>query len=259
VREIKLLIDPPGGGAWNMAVDEELLEAAAANSIAVMRLYQWAPATLSLGYFQAAADRRSHAASQACPLVRRASGGGAILHDRELTYSLVLPQTAPQTHSATALYDLIHRSLIAALADLGVVATMHCPADGCHQATDNAVTPFLCFQRRSRGDILVGEHKIGGSAQRRRRGAVLQHGSILLARSPHAPELPGVEDLAASKLPRAAGENLPISGLIAAWLGRVRVALSAGLCDWTLPPSIDSLAREIMEARFGAAALTHQR
>src|ERR1700690_2091076 len=86
-----LIVDPPGEGAWNMALDEALLEAAQNEGIATLRFYSWREATLSLGYFQGAADRRLHQASADCASVRRASGGGAILHDCELTYSIALP------------------------------------------------------------------------------------------------------------------------------------------------------------------------
>src|SRR5882724_9809402 len=92
MEHLRLIIDPPAHGAWNMAVDEALLESAAVDGIATLRLYQWSEPTLSLGYFQPAADRQTHPASRECPLVRRASGGGAILHDRELTYSLAIPE-----------------------------------------------------------------------------------------------------------------------------------------------------------------------
>jgi lipoate-protein ligase A len=63
-----------------------------------------------------------------------------------------------------------------------------------HTLTPLGPEPFLCFQRRARGDVLCGEHKLMGSAQRRRRGAMLQHGSLLLGKSACAPELPGVQD-----------------------------------------------------------------
>src|SRR5262245_57717493 len=101
MSEIRLLSDPPAPGAWNMAVDEVLLTAAAASGQATLRFYTWNEPTLSLGYFQAAADRQQHAASLACTLVRRASGGGAILHDRELTYSVALPLAGANRSAAS--------------------------------------------------------------------------------------------------------------------------------------------------------------
>jgi lipoyl(octanoyl) transferase len=173
-----------------MAVDEALLEAADEERIATLRFYEWAEATLSLGYFQPAADRRQHPASLECPLVRRSSGGGAILHDRELTYSFAMPMERQSAAHATRLSLSIHEALTAALAMLGISARL-CQATGPRSAEQ----PFLCFARRAVGDLLVSDCKIAGSAQRRRRGAILQHGSVLLASSRFAGELPGLREL----------------------------------------------------------------
>src|SRR3954469_25809962 len=115
MHEIRLLFDPPAPGAWNMGVDEALLETAADCGEGTLRFYQWSEPTLSLGYFQSAEDRRQHAASRSCPLIRRASGGGAILHDRELTYSIALPQPIARSPDSSLLYELCHIALIEAL------------------------------------------------------------------------------------------------------------------------------------------------
>ena len=103
---LKLLVDPPAAGAWNMGVDEMLMERAAEAGTAVLRFYEWTPATLSLGYFQNAADRSGHEASRTAPMVRRSSGGGAIVHDRELTYSISLPTSHPLAADAETLTDV---------------------------------------------------------------------------------------------------------------------------------------------------------
>ena len=79
--EFRLLADPPCPGPWNMAVDEVLLEWAAASGGCCWRTYAWAEPTLSLGYFQDYDRRRSHPPSVECAAVRRLTGGGAILHD----------------------------------------------------------------------------------------------------------------------------------------------------------------------------------
>ena len=191
MHPLRLILDPPAEGAWNMGVDEMLMERAAEANVATLRFYEWSPATLSLGYFQNAADRAMHAASGACPMVRRSSGGGAIVHDRELTYSISLPTAHPLAADAETLYRNIHGTLLEALAEFGVAARLN-EAALVHMEGE----PFLCFQRRAAGDVLLDRYKICGSAQRRRRGAILQHGSVLLARSAAAPELPGVVDLA---------------------------------------------------------------
>jgi lipoate-protein ligase A len=195
--EGRLLWDPPLPGAWNMGVDEVLLENADAGQL-TLRFYAWQPTTVSLGYFQPAESRLSHAGSRDCPFVRRPSGGGALVHDddqHELTYSVAVPGVLRSRSIQSALYDTFHHSLIRALAHLGVSA---------HRCGGNAQsaesTPFLCFQRRAPGDVLVGRWKVGGSAQRRLATAILQHGSVLLSQSAAAPELPGTTQLSNTRL-----------------------------------------------------------
>jgi lipoate-protein ligase A len=191
-----LIIDPPARGSWNIAVDEALLESAG-EGVTTLRLYQWSEPTLSLGYFQAVAERYGHAASRNCPLVRRASGGGAIVHDRELTYCLAVPIAERFGSKANGLYDAVHRALIKTLAEIDVRCHWHLP-----QATTASAGPpaFLCFQRRAPGDVTCGDAKIVGSAQRRQRGGLMQHGSILLSQSVCALELPGIEQITAIRV-----------------------------------------------------------
>jgi lipoate-protein ligase A len=240
-----LLIDPPAAGAWNMAVDEALLKAAAAEGQSTMRFYRWEEPTLSLGYFQEYADRWNHTASSRCSVVRRASGGGAILHDVELTYSLAIPDRHPLAANRLRTYQAVHETLIETLAPWGIQAGMfpsqqvsqpeNCPNFRVNEngtvplnAGTGARQPFLCFQRRAPGDVLVGEIKIAGSAQRRCLGAVLQHGSVLLARSDAAPELEGLKELT--------GKVILADRLIEAWSKKISEALTVvwqegGLCD----------------------------
>jgi len=201
-----------------MAVDEMLLNTATADT-ATLRFYEWSEPTLSLGYFQPLAAREQHAASRDCPVVRRASGGGAIVHDRELTYSFVSPLGNRFSTAAKRLYAAFHGTLIETLAEFGI------RADLCQSRTTSPETgtaePFLCFERQTHGDVLSGGLKICGSAQRRQRGAMLQHGSVLLARSPSAPELPGIRDLA--------GMTISAGTLQAAWTVRLVATLNLSL------------------------------
>ncbi len=175
-----------------MAVDEMLLERAQNQAAACLRFYGWNEPTLSLGYFQTYADRREHPPSLPCAAVRRLTGGGAIVHDAELTYSIALPGSHPLAARRDELYQTVHGCLIEVLADLGMTARMCQAADKIKTARQ----PFLCFQRRSPGDVLIGQSKICGSAQRRGapgtpgRGAVLQHGSLLWRTSPLCPNCP---------------------------------------------------------------------
>ena len=186
---LQLILDGALDSVQNMASDAFLLQAANSRARSTLRIYRWRQPSLSLGYFQRYVDRAEHSASSACPVVRRASGGGAILHHHELTYSLTTPVrdrlSATQTSDT---YDRLHASVIQALRRFDVSAE---PYQGSPQASS-----FLCFQRRASGDIVMGPWKVMGSAQRRFRQAILQHGSLIFRRSPFAPELPGIEDLA---------------------------------------------------------------
>ncbi len=234
----RLLISPPAPGAWNMAVDGTLLETAEASQACTLRFYKWDEPTLSLGYFQGASERETHAASVDCPMVRRATGGGAIIHDRELTYSLVAPATHFLAADTLAMYRLLHGTLVEALAAWGAQANLCGEAATGRGAADE---PFLCFQRRAVGDVLCARAKIAGSAQRRRRGAILQHGSVLLERSQAAPELAGLRELT--------GVLLAPDELAAAWLkaihSRCDVTWEAGALEPAEVERADQLVDEI--------------
>ena len=195
-----LIFDEPRDGAMNMAIDQVLLESVSAGAPPVLRFYQWAQPTLSLGYFQSLADRDTHAASRALPVVRRSTGGGAIIHDRELTYSLSLPWPNDTEHSNLDIYRSVHGAILRALATFGVQGIpIRLASIG--PLLPQAPPPFLCFQRRTDEDLLVHGYKVLGSAQRRIHSALLQHGSILLAASIAAPELPGIETLTGLEIP----------------------------------------------------------
>ena len=156
----RLLYDSLASGVWNMAVDESLLASAADDGLCTLRLYGWEEPTLSLGYFQEYSDREGHAASGRCPCVRRASGGGAILHDREITYSMAVPPASRWAKKHLSLYEAFHAALVEVLVARGFSATL-CQAAG---RSRNGRQPFLCFQRHTPGDVLAGPIKIGGSA-----------------------------------------------------------------------------------------------
>jgi lipoate-protein ligase A len=193
--EVRLIVDRPASGSWNMAVDETLLASTAQTGSATLRFYAWAEPTVSLGYFQNYQSGDAHAASRVCPRLRRPTGGGAIVHDCELTYALAVPTSeSRRLDASTHWYRAMHRALIRALERIGI------PAEEVSQSEPSRPTSYLCFQRRSIGDVVVQGQKICGSAQRRTAGALLQHGSLLLGRSAHAPELAGLGDLAGSPM-----------------------------------------------------------
>jgi lipoate-protein ligase A len=183
-------------GAWNMAFDEALLEAARETGLLAVRFYRWNEPTLSLGYFQKRLPDSFPEPLRLLPRVRRLSGGGAILHHREWTYSCVLPPEHPLALNPVRLYEVVHQQIAGLLNEQNVAATLRGET-----LIGNAEEPFLCFGRQDPRDIVLGPHKIVGSAQRRRRGAVLQHGSLLLERSEFAPMYSGLFDLARKDLP----------------------------------------------------------
>ena len=229
-----------------MAVDESLLESTSQSGDSALRFYQWSVPTLSLGYFQPLDDRRQHADSAQCPVVRRTTGGGAIVHDDELTYSLSLPRNASSARTTGQLYLCVHEALIAALEELGVGANIH---DSFGSTPKHP--PFLCFERRASTDVLVKRHKIAGSAQRRREAAVLQHGSILLGRSAAAPQLPGIHEIS--------GLNLTADDLTSMLLAHLSRNLSMSFEQGELSGAELRRAGEIEHNRYLASDWTNRR
>ena len=242
----RLIIDR-GGGPRNMAVDEALLLFAPRYG-PTLRFYQWVEPTLSLGYFQGAAERGSHAASTSCPLVRRSTGGGAILHDLELTYSVVMPVSPQDKCDVKRLYYAFHETLIQALTEQNIRASLVVD-DPLHRLDKQE--PFLCFQRRAAGDVLLEDTKICGSAQRRHREAILQHGSVLLARSTFAPELPGLAELG--------GAPLSAEELAAKWLPLLQLRLGLQFEAGKLDSFEESAAQRLAQDRFGEDAWSTRR
>ncbi len=197
-----LIDDEPQSGAWNMAVDETLLETAIERDLATLRFYRWCEPTASLGYFQREADFLAETRFANLPAVRRLSGGGTLIHDRELTYSLTLPASQRLIERPMELYDLVHDAFIAVANRRGIAirqrgATVH-----------RTEEPLLCFAREDEHDLVLLGQKVLGSAQRRRRGAILQHGGLVLKASFVTPELPGIGDLCPGARLRGLEEDL---------------------------------------------------
>ena len=183
-----------------MALDQAILESTSQRCLdtgraaPTLRFYGWSKPTLSLGYFQS--HRRVPKEFEGVEKVRRSTGGGAILHDRELTYSLTVPVSSRSKISRQDLYVEMHAAIVSSLASLGVTARAYRESG----STAGKEDAFLCFQRRTDEDLIISGYKIVGSAQRRARAALLQHGSVLLRASAATPQLPGVFDLTSMKL-----------------------------------------------------------
>ncbi|HWZ58818.1 MAG TPA: biotin/lipoate A/B protein ligase family protein [Gemmatimonadaceae bacterium] len=163
----RLLYTEPLDGIDNMALDHALLARAARTGECVLRVYSWASPTVSFGRHQRTAGIYDHLH---LPAVRRPTGGRAVLHAREATYSV----TAPVTRPLRTAYHRINYLLLDALRHLGVAATLAPPTPA--PPPDGAP----CFDTATEGEIVVAGRKLAGSAQWRDRGALLQHGSILI-------------------------------------------------------------------------------
>ena len=203
-----VIIDSARSGESNMAIDEALLQKATPQWPIVLRIYRWARPTLSIGHFQRIQDRQGDPRLSDLPWVRRKTGGGAIVHDQELTYSIVIPNRnvcGTKGHNET-LYRGIHLAFLENLRKLGWSA---CLAESCTckptAGKEKEPEAFLCFLRRSPVDLLVGRDKILGSAQRRSATGLIQHGSFLLRRAQATPDLLGLLDLAVLPAASAVG------------------------------------------------------
>lgn len=171
----RFLDSPAADGATNMATDLALLADARRSGAATLRVYTWDRPTLSLGRHERARDRfdAGRIAAAGVGLVRRPTGGRALLHHREVTYSVTAPAGALSLGES---YLAINALLLAALARLGVTATAATPAHRPLRPEGAA-----CFAEPASGELTVDGAKLVGSAQLREEGALLQHGSILLA------------------------------------------------------------------------------
>jgi lipoyl(octanoyl) transferase len=175
----RLIYTPPSTGAWNMSVDEAILEHIhRGESIATLRLYSWNPPCLSLGHAQSIKDvDMERLKSHGWDVVRRVTGGRAILHTDELTYSVTGSADEPVLAGGVLeSYNRLAQALLHAVASLSVPVEMKEHEDGHIQQNLNPV----CFEVPSTYEITVDGKKLIGSAQARKKEGVLQHGSLPL-------------------------------------------------------------------------------
>jgi lipoyl(octanoyl) transferase len=173
--------------ADNMGIDEAIMEAYAAEQAApTIRFYGWQPAAVSLGYFQHGEKEINFAAckNQGLDIVRRLTGGRAVLHSRELTYSIIVGEDYPgMPMTITASYRYLSKGLLLGLEGLGLTAEMTKPLASYGQHNRQPASA-ACFDAPSNYELTIDRRKLIGSAQVRKHGVILQHGSILLDFSP---------------------------------------------------------------------------
>lgn len=174
----RLIITPPARGAWNMALDESILEhIGSGESIPTLRLYAWEPPCLSLGHAQPYADVDiTRLKERGWEVVRRATGGRAILHTDEITYSVIAPNDEPRV-AGTVLesYNRLAQALLLAVQGLDLPVEVK---EG--NAENGGTANPVCFEVPSTYEITVNGKKLIGSAQARKKEGVLQHGSLPL-------------------------------------------------------------------------------
>ncbi len=207
-----------------MALDRALLGLAAREGVAVFRLYAWDPACLSFGRHEPAARRydRARITARGIDCVRRPTGGRAVWHARELTYALAAPETLLGGPRAT--YQQVHGWLARAIRRLDLPATLAPAPDRAPRPADGA-----CFAAPVGGEVMVLGWKVVGSAQLRDRGAVLQHGSMLLEDDQDL-----VRQLAVTPDPRPPAERTlsHLAGRPVAWAEAAGATIAALRQSW---------------------------
>lgn len=254
----------PASGTFNMAVDEGLLEGAAAGA-PVLRVYGWEPPALSFGYGQQPWREVDLDKCRAAGIevVRRLTGGRAVLHWEELTYSVICREDDPQCGGPIShTYRRIGEALVEGLRLFGVEAALERARPRTRQPRERGVSQ-PCFASLARWEVKCGGRKLIGSAQRRVRGAILQHGSLLIG-SQHRRLLellpPGgaeaARHLEGSSTCLQEWVNGPVdlgrlAGCLAEGFGR---CLGVEMRPGTLSPAEARRAAELVELQYGDPA-----
>jgi lipoate-protein ligase A len=260
----RLIVDGEADGATNMAVDEAILSAVIEGaSPPTLRFFAWSPPCLSLGRNQPLADVDRQACRAAgVDLVRRPTGGRAILHTDELTYSVALLQTDPRAAGdILTSYCCLSEGLLAGLRRLGLEAA---------QTAGNGKAPSdpsaVCFEVPSSYEITVGARKLVGSAQWRMRGGLLQHGTLplqgdigrILAYLAFSEAERQAQQRAlhvrATTLENALARQVPFAEAAQAMADGFAQALNVTLVPGALTPHEHALAAELRHERYGSEA-----
>lgn len=184
-KEVWYFIDSgEGSPSFNMALDEALLDWHSEGKIPpVIRFYGWNPATLSIGYFQKVDKEIDLDAVKRHGLgfVRRPTGGRGVLHEHELTYSVIVSEEHPDMpKTVTEAYRVISEGILKGFHQLGLEAYFAVPKTNEEREALKSPRSAVCFDAPSWYELVVEGRKVAGSAQTRQKGVILQHGSILL-------------------------------------------------------------------------------
>ena len=257
----RLLIDQRQPGARNMAVDETLLRCMAPSGAPVLRLYGFAPACVSVGRFQRLADLGDDGARQrdGVGVVRRPTGGRAVLHDDEVTYAVIIGRDHLHPFTKRSAYRVSAELLLRLLNALGVRGAVQ-EGDGAASAANAAPD---CYRATGEYEITVGDRKLVGSAQITTRDAALQHGSIPLSASyarigrylrGHAFAGGGETNPEATSVAAASGRRWSYDEALQRLAAAARTHLGAQPSE--LSRAETRLARELEETRYACSKWT---
>jgi lipoyl(octanoyl) transferase len=267
----RLLNTGYSNGAMNMAIDEAVMSLHRdGQSPPTLRFYRWQPPCLSIGYAQSLSREvdLEECARQGIDVVRRATGGRAVLHDREVTYSLVCRDSDPLVSGGIVeSYRKISAGILSGVRRLGVDAQATQPHPGAGRGRTAA-----CFDSPSHYEITVGGRKLVGSAQVRKGGVILQHGSILLEvdanRMTALLQLPSAEDRSrlADELERqmiclseAMGRVVSFDEVAQAMHAAFQDTFGVPIIPGDMPEEERQLAAELLAGKYGAPAWNHLR
>ncbi len=244
----RLIDDGAGDGPHNMAVDEALLLSSEKGmSPPTLRLYGWTSPTISIGYLQ---DSAAYA-TNGLPVVRRITGGRAVLHGSEVTYSIVSDYRHPLfSGGVRATYLVISNAIAMALAGLSVRAEIVTKRRA--DSRDSRTAGGACFSVPSRYEIVVDDRKLVGSAQKRLRNSFLQHGSIPFEIDEEMVNDLFGEDTSASMAWMASVGAVDIDKFKSLLLKSLEEAFAITFYRGTLTDWEEELMREILKEKYGS-------
>jgi len=237
---------------FNMALDEAFLLHMPPGFPVVLRFYDWDPPGLSLGYFQRFDEPPAPQADLFGAVVtRRTTGGGAILHRGEITFSIAGGEGRPPfDRSVEESYHVIHGAIACGLARIGIAAALREEVPSLSQGTKEHAAG-RCFYAVTGYDLVAGGRKLVGSAQRRKDQRILHHGSIPLEPNPMTPEAACVYDLAGREHSRETVQAAIARG--------IEEAFAVELEAWEPGSELLAVARRIVDAKYGTDAWLRRR
>ena len=257
----------PRSAAYNMALDEALLNWHSKGEIGpVLRFYEWEPATLSIGYFQQVERdiQIEQVKKEGLGFVRRQTGGRGVLHDDELTYSVIVSEKYPNMpETVTEAYRVISQGLLEGFRLLGFQAEFSIPQSEEEQAALKRPKSGVCFDAPSWYELVVEGKKIAGSAQTRQKGVILQHGAILrhldidrlisLFRFPSEEAKQRMYDSLPQRavaIDQLTERDIPIDELVRAFSKGFEKALHITLRPYTLTKEQEEEVHQLMEEKY---------